>query len=771
MKHVPVVLLCLLMFAPCLLAAEAPAGPDAAHRMLAHRFGQLARSIIREPQPTHPQRMFIARTLLNHAVELDSTDVELRRLQIEALEHAGETEPLRAALSAYLKLEPHDDVAQLKLVDLIAADQQTVAERITVYERLVDGAGAARLSPALRSRLALRAARLHLEQGRLEDYGRMLKSAVQLDETHKAAAIEAYRFLQDRGAGPVEVAQALLNVAAADPSDGDAHAEIATLLLSCGSYTQAVEWFGTASALWGYQGLPPAGQVLDAAYDWALSLWGAGRGDEALAFIDSFVKGWAPEAEATMPASLAMLVAAIHHAAGREAEADAAYQALAQTLRGRAEQNADNPDRMVDRVWAAVLLNQEIEATKPLLDQLEKQLPAGSPILVRLRGWWLLRADQRDQARQALAACAETDPLCRLGLALAQEPDQRERQVELLQRVFAAAPGSLAGVLAVDHLHRLDARPQQPPECVSITRLIAQVPLEVRSLASQANRVVMLRLRPLSPAVGYAEPPQFQVDLINLSPLPLSLGPEGTLPSDVMLVTRASIGAAGEVTEYQPLNLHRRLRLNPNEAVSAKVTVDHGSVAQLLASNPTQAAKLAASAVLNPRMTVDGDFVPGLLGTLSIAPAVQRSPRRVTLETVEAALKQLEGGAAAADQAQQLRTAAWLARIAAQADTAADHKSRITAALRQAWQQWGDTQRAWLISRLPVGAEADQTFATLIDAAVNSDDALVQTALLLTRATDAESPVLLAALRRDPGLIHTLATALSDVLGLMPIQH
>ncbi|HEX7008827.1 MAG TPA: hypothetical protein VF184_02530, partial [Phycisphaeraceae bacterium] len=595
---------------------------------------------------------------------------------------------------------------------------------------------------------ALRAARLHLEQGRLEDYGRMLKSAVQLDETHKAAAIEAYRFLQDRGAGGVEVAQALLNVAAADPSDGDAHAEIATLLLSCGSYTQAVEWFGTASALWGYQGLPPAGQVLDAAYDWALSLWGAGRGDEALTFIDSFVKGWAPQEETSMPASLAMLVAAIHHSAGREAEAATAYQVLAETLRGRgrAEQDAENPDRMVDRVWAAVLLNQEIEAIKPLLDQLERRLPAESPILVRLRGWWMLRAGQREPARQALAACAETDPLCRLGLALAQEPDQRDRQVELLQQVFVAAPGSLAGVLAVDHLHRLEARPQQPPECVSITRLVAQVPLEVRSLASQANRVVMLRLRPLSPAVGYAEPPQFQVDLINLSPLPLSLGPGGTLPSDVMLVTRASIGGT-EVTEYQPLNLHRRLRLNPNEAVSAKVTVDHGSVAQVLATNPTQAAKLATSAVLNPRMTVEGDFVPGLLGTLSIAPAVQRSPRRATPETIEAALTKLEADAAAADQAEQLRTAAWLARIAAQAETTAEHKSRITAALRQAWQQWPNTQRAWLISRLPVGAEADQTFATLIDAAVNSDDPLVQTALLLTRATDPQSLVLLAALR------------------------
>lgn len=314
--------------------AEAQPGVGVGEQRLAHRFNQWAQELMSQGYGDEQDRVEAALTLLEAASQLDGANAEIHRLTIEAMQMSGRREGLNKTLGAYLRLVPTDDVAQLKLIGLLVDGADTVEARLLIYERLLNGRGAQSLSAALRSRVALGAALYHRETGDLKQYGQYLKQAVTLDESNPDAAFEAYLFLEERGVGRVQRANALLNVLAAAPTRSDLHIRLARLLMECGLYDAAANWFDSASWLWATEGYPDEIAMGLIVNEWALSVWGAGQPQAALNLIESFRAAGANGDDAEVLAvDLQLTQLAILSAVGRDDDVAVLFEALLKSLR------------------------------------------------------------------------------------------------------------------------------------------------------------------------------------------------------------------------------------------------------------------------------------------------------------------------------------------------------------------------------------------------------------------------------------------------------
>jgi tetratricopeptide (TPR) repeat protein len=749
---------------PARAQSPAPAlvNPTATDVRMAGRLVELARLALTEPQATHPARIAIARSMLQQAVSLNPADAETWRLRMEIAELTEDRAALREALSAYLRLEPRDDAAQLRLIELLADDQQQAEERLSLYRRLIDGPGAAKLSGALRSRVALKAARLAREQGDVPQYGQLLKRAIELDVSHKAAAMEAYVLLEQRGVGPVELTQALINLLATDPTDGQVQARIGAVLLAHGHYDQAVAWYESAGRIWGLSQAPGGEDLLAIANDWAMALWGAGRGGDALKFMDTFMRGLGEGA--TWPLSLQSLSVAIHASMGQATQAAAGFTALSQTLAQRAEADPSNVDLMTDRVWAHLLFNQSVEQAEPMLASLSEQLGAEHATVRRLRGWWLLRSGKLDEAAAMLEPLAGEDAAAKLGLALAtgSEGEERGLRGQRLNEVWQASPGRMMGLLAMDEMRRLEARPQLATHSAAIGRMAAQIPAEFRLVATNPIRFVMFRITPVERAIKYGQTAQMRLELTNTSPIPLSIGPGGAIPTQVMLLPEVRIGNDRRPSQPIIVDMARRLRLEPNESITVTATIDQGMAGVMQWRSSDVPMVVGVTGLLNPVMRGPEPTL-GVLGVRNVAAPIQRAALVLSDETIPGLIESMSG----ADPMVAMGSAAALTRLVmalpADKQAAAEHLAEV---LTEVYGRSGTAMRAWILSH-STGKESEVLLAPVIREAVGSDEVVVWQMLLMSQATEGDGPVLTAAMRREGGAIREFAGAWRELLGVL----
>lgn len=713
-------------------------GPVAAEQSLtprqqmAQRLARLARQrLAGEKQPTAEQ-IADARKLLEQAATLDPASVELAALRVEAeslvqkpnipnTPDAPEvTEARRQALANYLRANPTDDAAQLRLIALLADSAQDAPARAAMYQRMLQGPAAEKLSAPLRSRVAMRAALLAGEQGQTREYAELIQQAIRLDSTNARAAAEAYLLLRERGASNVDQAQALFALLAADPTNPTVHLQIASMLLHAGAYEQAINWFESTSALWRYHGAPQDAAMVGALSEWALALVGAGRYDDAAALIQSLRAG-NPKAE--LPVGLGSVLVAAHDLSGKTESADKAFASLIQRLDMAAGQDPDSTERRIDNVWARLLYNRQIDKLDGPFEQLNARLKADDPVLRRLTGWRLMRQGKAEQAAKVLEPLAETDPSAALALAISnpQGAEAASRSSQF-NAVYQRAPGNMIGVLAAYHVRKLGGRPQPTDSSLTIQRLAQQVPETLQRIAQQPESFVRLELEPVEDRPAYGQPAQLRLTLTNVSPVALSLaapgGGSGTIPGTALILVTAS-APDGKPRPAGPLvvNLARRLRLDPGQSVRATVRID----SPVFAIAPNQALVIRATAVLNPVLTQQGQYSPGLLGVISRSQTLLRPGMDITDSAIAQRLASLKSNTPGAD----FSTLAALPVLSLMLPKQSD---QIVTELTAAYGRLDPVSRAWLISGLPA-VPGDPRFEPLQKAAAADKDPLVQSVL------------------------------------------
>lgn len=737
---------------------------DAIGRRLAGELELLARQALAvKPNPDAHQSA-IAATLLAEATRYAPKDANLWRLRIEAADLADDAKALRTALSGYLKANPSDDAAQLRLIDLIVSEKDTAEQRLETYGRLLEGRSAASLSAPLRSRVAARAALLARELGDRKVYTKWLKMAVSLDTTNRGAMGEILTILAEKPTTTeVEHAQALMLLYGADPMNVELRWQVAGRLHRCGLYEQAMEWYGSAQVLGTRMG---AGVTsADRVGDWSLCLWSAGKAKDAIGLIDSYQTAMTQQAAAQLkaagkevpeglvqiPARLLTIRGSIHRELDDKEAADADAKALLATVDAGARAEDASGQVIAHAAWARLYLNQRINLVSALIERAAKA-GADEVTVARLRGWLAVRQDDAAKAIEAVEPHADSDPLCALALAEALRGDEsaKERRVKLLQRTFAADPSSLAARVAAMRLDELDVRPKADEACATIGRVVAQTPAVLRQLGITQTSPIRVRVEPVKRSVDYGAPIEVDVSVVNTLATAVSLGAGGTVPSTVFVIPSVQVETNQKPAPLQPVivNLGRRITLGPNESVKTRVQLTSPPMMSLLRMRPDRTVRISVVAVLDPRVG-PGGITPGPLGGSVPGPPMARLAMPITPQNIEKQLEVLDGE----DRAAAATAAGWLSLLAGSIpeDAPEDQVKRaneIAARIVRAYKKFDTTQRAYLLSRMVQQPSEKSRLTPVIDMAVASEEPVIQYALMMTQVDGESSTILESALRR-----------------------
>lgn len=217
--------------------------------MLAEATARVALMDLRINESPQPADFRVAMMLLKMAERYAPADVELLRRRIEAASNAGDEDSTIEGTRRLLKLEPDDTVAALRL---ISADKigklQTAEERLAAYDRFT-GDAAGGLDPSIRSRLALDAALLCQERGDQRGYLDRLKQAAKLDSTNKDAALLVYNAVGEATEDGKVRAEALSNLLYADPLDPNVHMRLAREFGKAGAFKAAERFHKNARTI------------------------------------------------------------------------------------------------------------------------------------------------------------------------------------------------------------------------------------------------------------------------------------------------------------------------------------------------------------------------------------------------------------------------------------------------------------------------------------------------------------------------------------------
>lgn len=808
-----VLLAAAVAFTPSAAAADpAPANP--ARRMTAHALEQLARRSLGGAATPHPAQVRKARLLLRQALDFDPAPAGRWLLLAEAEQLAGRRDGLVDALRGYLERRPKDDVAQLQLIELYAQKQQTAEQLAGFYRRIADGPRARRFTPALRSRVAFKAASVELEQGDPDAYAELLALALKLDPTNKAAAVESFRVLASSPQSAVaDQASALLTLFQADPVDPQTHVTIGEALMSFGLYKRAVGWYRSSSGRYRAAGARPPQTAL---VDWALCLWGSGRLTPALQLLKAAEAGpasqpqdqapaterGAPAADADPPdrneppaneqpaidpfanATIDSLMphALMLAASGRADALDRVFPKLIERFDQLQSQSPKATRPIVGEVWARLLCNRGIDAVPRLIGQIEAADESPSESITTLRGWLKLRQGETDAAEQTLAPRADDDPQAALGLCLALERQLdaakaggeaegeaaqsiRRRMIRRLRGVRQRVPAELFGVMAAAKLQRLGLPLEQDEAARIVAETLAQVPAKLREMVTNPHEFLRLtaEVEADGKRIRLGEGCDMEVTLRNVSQFPLSMGPEGSIPTRLMILPSIRVGAEqGPNLRPNVIDLHRRLRLKPGEAVTVRTRVDSGQLGRLLTRNPVPPVRVNLALVLNPMMDRGGGFAPGPMGAVAHVRHILRRPAEGA--SLDALLGRLRGS----DIAAAMRAASVLVWSANAADAAqeggqaapaaagddadrpepADRPGRIVEALTEATLGMSPAEQVWLATALPSEPAVADRFDPMIRKLSQADHPAVHMALLATQADNPDSPWINAALRR-----------------------
>lgn len=557
----------------------------------------------------------VAALLLGEACKLRPGDQSLTRLALDAATQAGESEQAIALTRELVRLDPTDTRAQLSLISARVAGQQTIEGRLAAMERFL-GAEGASLDPAVRSRLALDAALLYREQGRVDRFADKIAQATALDATNKDAAALAYSFftqrVDDRG-GAFELLASLLK---ADPLDSTTHETIARLLADAGAYRQARRFFGTTAKL-----LSGSGRSVRATLrtdqllcDWMVD--GAERvvknltvqvmtpRQELEGLIAEARQRGAPTDQYPDPKSYRLIpdseqvrLLASHSIDRTEAAAESMEELLAslQQYRDWASGAIRRPDTVSAeeaageaRLWASETLWLRLW-TGLKLENIEADLAAiqadpaaalSPDVKRRLDAMVLWRTGRVDEAQTALTALAETDPIAEMALGLmAEGRGDKTAAVERYTLVARRLAGTLAGVWSAQRVAHLTGTPLPPgPEAVRLGAMADGIPAIFDQMVSSPSSFMAMFVDAVDREIPYTGRAMVRVRLLNRAPFALAVGAERPLNTRMLLSSEVSVGGVRAFSEAIPevVNIDRRLRLLPREEINAVVWADPG---------------------------------------------------------------------------------------------------------------------------------------------------------------------------------------------------
>lgn len=763
-----------------------------------------------------------ASIMLGFARELSPKDVELLRRQAEAAYNSGDEEQALDLTRQIVSLDPADTVAQLRLITaLIGRNSQNADERLKLYERYLQET---RLDASVRSRLALDAALLRRENGDESGFLKLLAQATSLDSTHKEAAAVAAAYIADRRTDPLERFDALTNLLKADPLDPNVHMTLARELAFSGAFRSARRFHNIGAGLLSLSG----GSTVNISREMQALRWHTNGPAATVAAINAEITQARADAQREIdkaikrkrstdnlkkpseigiePESSRLLLLAAE-SAGDEAMLKGTFDNLVTRMaedisilqdplkRG----NIGEAEAQAAIIRSAIFLQTTRVVSGIQVDEAERDL-ANSPGLVAavpegirgLQAWILLRRGRAQEALEILAENRDILPLNEFGYARALDAlGRKDEAIAAYVAITRKYPLDAYGCWARTRAFQLGYK-EDRTLADALERRADAIPQWIDRLAIDPSSYVRMTAQTLSENGETLDRFPIRITLQNMCPLPMSLGADRSINSRFGLMAKVEARGIGldRFTQPEVVDLDRRLRLNPREAVVVDVWPDAGLVgwaAEALANRTTRVRwRVIQGFVLNQY----GVYSPGMFCQEFETPATQRRPlAESTVPSSQLAAK------VAADPISALHRLAAVVRghviqplllpnweppekaivnpVAVALDAppeeteiktgvppTAEEMRAIGESFAKRYTQLNVTERAHILAILP-HARLAPGLESLDALAKQEQDPMLVAITLVTRIADANDPVLKAASEHTDERVRALAAAVT----------
>ncbi len=597
----------------------------------------------------------MAARLLEAAHTISPRDEQILRLLIDALSEAGEGEKVLEYTRRLVELSPRDTVSLLRLISGGVSSLQDADARLAAYERLLGPKYEKTIDESIRSRLALDAALLLREQGDTDGFVAKLTLATTLDSTNKDAASLAATYFSMQSDDAVGRLTLLINLLKADPFDPETHLAIGRELSANGAFEQAKRFFLNYQLLSTRLSLRPTASEVAEFQTIAWMLDGPERlisqtrlqveqertrlaAERRAKLTEDPTATDLPDPDEYRLAMEVERVRAIAAAAlGDEAQIDYVAQELEGTISRRAASLLDAAKRPADMteeeataevksiaaelMWMRLWIGRNLEGAVTTLESIEKDTGLNPESLARFQGWVRLRRGQLDGAAEVLSPLETSDPLAAIGMALiAEKKGEQSSAVERYTKVYHMYPGTLAGAYSKSRAEVLiGSAPVPPAGSKPVADLAGAVPGWLEGIIADSRRVFSLRASAVYPRIGPLDYAVVRLTILNLSPIPLGIGPDRPIQSSMLLAPRLTVA-------YRPIGVgnasniarvDRRLRLLPQESVEVDVWADAGVLSFILDQTSIASAELRWNVLQGFSIDADGMYSAGPMNVSS----------------------------------------------------------------------------------------------------------------------------------------------------------
>jgi tetratricopeptide (TPR) repeat protein len=588
--------------APAQVAPAVVADPRA-NTLLADQLADAARNAARAA-PDHP-RLATAQSLaiLQLAHATDPNNVEVLHLLADAAEGAGDHATLKAALKAVVALDPGDLVTQVRYVELLAGESETVEGQLAIYD---NGAKQAGFDPQVRSALSVFAARLLTQRGQVPEALDRYKQAVTLNDVNTDALNGQVELGAD--APPQDRLTLVARSLTANPYQPSVWLTGAHLLSTAKLHDAAATWLIVAITQIrrsGYAVSP------DTFVNLALELSCAHREMDFNSLMSTALQ------DPNLPVPILLAAYTVHaHDGVVPGRADDPLLPRIRALYAAGEKaSPDNRKVLADAMMFDLVYAPDLASDLPArLDAFGKQFGASDLLYQRLKGFWLWRNKQLAAAQQQLEPLAARDPWATFGLAkIAVDANNPAGARELLTQLYEAYPTGLLALQVLNLGRNIQAHFPSNSLMNAMGAIVNALPPETLA-ADRAPRDVVLVTGQIVPThADVGDPIMLQLTSVNSTAYPLAIGSAGAVHS--------AIGVSATVASLtqQPLGLYavsdspRVYRLDPHASVVQSVRLDQGPVLAAIESDPFEKHTFLATAVSGLRGGM-GRFGIGLGG-------------------------------------------------------------------------------------------------------------------------------------------------------------
>lgn len=271
--------------------------------------------------------------------------------------------------------------------------------------------------------------------------------------------------------------------------------------------------------------------------------------------------------------------------------------------------------------WFQIFYEQRGDEAKAWIDAFKAARPEFTEIATRLEGWSFFVNGQHGEAQVKLSAVADRDPLAELGLIqleaqakdAAAAPALKERASKLLNE----HPVSLLGATLYEALKPLGVKVTPGEAGKELQAALEKAPRDTMAILDRPQQFYALRAEPVKSTYMYGEPVLLRIGLQNVGKVPLTIGADGVIRSDLWFDAQFR-GAMKDIFNGVAYDqIAGPLVLQPGEGTSQIVKVNQGALRAALESNPSASIQFMASVITNPSSA-------GAEGQVAAGPAGQR---------------------------------------------------------------------------------------------------------------------------------------------------